>query len=74
MTIVQSSLEHQPRHSQEATLKTGVSGGSCSSGDWEGEGEQREADSFILIQGSFSARSVHKRHTPKVSVGQASLS
>lgn len=32
MTIVQSSLDHQPRHSQEATLKTGVGGHSCSSG------------------------------------------
>lgn len=54
MTIVQSSLDHQPGHSQEATLKTGVGGRSFSSGDWEVE--QTGAESFILSQGSFSAK------------------
>lgn len=54
ITIAQSALDHQLRHSQEATLEKGVGGHSCSSGDWDGQ--QRGADGFILCQVSFSTK------------------
>lgn len=68
MTMVQSSLDHQLRHSQEATLKTDVGGHRCPAVTGKGsKGGQTASSSAKAL---FLQRSVHKRHAHEESQTQ----